>query len=132
MNRRIIVAAIFLLLVSPAWAIDFAQPILGLDGSPLPNAVGKAAPLTLEQIAEDALLANYADEQGAGPTTRPISGDEKVKRYALALKIHDAPNKADVALTIDEAKLLKDLIGKAYGPAVVGPAWHMLEAASAK
>jgi hypothetical protein len=115
--------SIFVLLLTGhiANATDFTQPINQLDGSPFTDGAGKPIVTTLETAAETALLANHQDEQN-------LSGDEKIKRYALALKIFN--NKKDVNLTADEIALVKKLIAKVYSPLVVGEAWRMLDPTS--
>ena len=53
-----------------------------------------------------------------------ISGDEKVKRWKLACRIH---TQDEAEISIEEAKLIKDLVGKYYGPVIVGQVWEALE-----
>ncbi|MDQ7799572.1 MAG: hypothetical protein RDU76_11635 [Candidatus Edwardsbacteria bacterium] len=53
-----------------------------------------------------------------------ISGDEKAKRWKLACRIH---GQAEAEISIEEAKLIKDLVGKYYGPVIVGQVWDALE-----
>lgn len=105
--------------LAPANALDFTQPILQLDGSPIQGADGKPQPdYTLEKVAEQALLGRFQDESSA-------LGDEMTKRYDLAQRIYN--HKADVTLSVEELSLVKRLIGKAFPPLIVGQAWHMLD-----
>jgi len=90
--------------------IDFAKTIKTLDGNELDP------PRTLGQISADALLNNYPDEK--------IDGDEKAKRFKLALRIVDAK---DADLKSEEIAKIKRLVGIAYAPLVVGQAFDMLE-----
>lgn len=53
-----------------------------------------------------------------------ISGEEKYKRGKLAGRIFD---EEEVELSLDEAKLLKDLVGKAFSASVVVPVWDLLD-----
>ena len=53
-----------------------------------------------------------------------ITGDEKVKRWKLACRIH---GQDQAEISIEEAKLIKDLVGKYYGPVIVGQVWESLE-----
>lgn len=103
---------------------NFEQPIIDLWGKeikpqdPRTGAYLEDKPsLTLTTVALNALLNTYEDEK--------ITGKEKADRMQLALKINKNPKEAD--LTIEQMKLVKDLIGKAYGPLIVGRAYEMLE-----
>lgn len=99
--------------------IDFTTVLTDLDGKPIADK--DAPPVTLGDVTANALFASYRDEQP--------SGQDKVKRWTLALRVH----KAQAAeLTADEIKLIKDLIGKGYGPLIVGQAWQILDPASVK
>lgn len=80
------------------------------------NATGKRE-MTLKLAAVNALQAQFEDE-------RALDGEEKFKRGKLAEKIYLG---VDVDLTIEEIAKVKKLIGKAYGPNVVTPAWTALE-----
>ena len=147
------IAVAFALITTPALAtpIDFLTPITQLDGKPFTKigelseaerkvvgdliargyTVGEPEPSTLGLVAKNAVLATYQDE----PT---LSGDEKAKRYALALKIQDAVgDKAgmfhgQLDLKAGEIELLKKLIAKSYNPLVVGQTWKILDPASMK
>lgn len=88
--------------------IDFSKDILDLDGKP--------TELKLDAVSKTALLASYPDEQN-------LSGDEKVKRFQLALKI--APKEVDVS--VEDAALIKKLIAKGYATLVTARAWEILE-----
>lgn len=97
---------------------DFSQQLVGLGGQQLMEANGdEQRPMTLAVVAVNALMGQYADEQG-------LTGDEKFRRYQLAERI-DAGGVQDVSA--EEVALLKKLIGKAYGPMLVGPAFKALE-----
>ena len=109
-----------LLSASPAMALDFTQPITTLDGKPFKDPSGQVSDITLAVIAENALLQAYSDETN-------LSGEDKIKRYALARKIED--NKK-VDLSAEEIALLKKLIAKSYNPLITGQSWHMLDPAS--
>lgn len=90
--------------------IDFSQSLKTLEGAELDP------PRTLGQISADALLANYPDEK--------IDGDEKAKRFRLALRLVDG-KVADVKS--EEISKIKRLIGIAFLPLIVGQAYAMLE-----
>lgn len=94
---------------------DFSIKIRGIDGKPLVDAVTKEE-ATVQTALVNALTAEYRDEK--------IEGSEKMKRWVLAERIHS--NK-EIDLTAEEASLLKNLVGKAFGPIVVGPVWNALD-----
>ena len=91
--------------------INFNQPIKNIQGEEIKD-------LTLKTVSVEALLATFSDEQS-------LSGEEKAKRYVLATRIYANPEELD--LTIEEMAKIKQLIGKGYGPLIVGQAWGMLE-----
>lgn len=98
--------------------VDFSAPILDLLGNGLPAKGGKV--LTLGEVACEVLQAQFQDEAN-------LSAQEKYKRYGLALKL--APG-GEVDLTIEEAELLKRLIGKGCSALVMGRSFDMFEAAA--
>jgi hypothetical protein len=107
---------------STAYAIDFATPITQIDGTtPLRSEGDKGKIITLGDVAENALLGSFPDEQN-------LKGEDKIKRYAIARKIED--QRKDPVLTADEIALIKTLIAKAYNPLVTGHAWKLLDPAS--
>lgn len=77
-------------------------------------------PLTLRSVLCNALMGQYEDEKA-------LNGEEKVLRWKLAQKVHseDEPD-----LTVEDVALVKKLVGKAYGPVVVGPALTLLDPVS--
>lgn len=96
--------------------IDFNQTIKQIDGTELTITEGKEA--TLKHFALEALQLNFQDETN-------LSADTKCKRWLLATRIYANPAKID--LTAEEIVEIKKLIGKAYGPMIVGQAFQMLE-----
>lgn len=101
---------------------DFTQLILDLHDKPVRMQTGPnpedVTEMTLGAIAMNALLGTYEDE-------RSLTGKEKAERMQLALKINKRPSEAD--LTAEQLAKLKELIGKAYGPLIVGRAYELLE-----
>jgi hypothetical protein len=71
----------------------------------------------LQKIIVDALQANVKGEES-------IAGTEKVKRFQLAVKVYSGD---EVELSAEDIALIKDLIGKLYGPLVVGRSYELLE-----
>ena len=96
--------------------INFNQPIKNITGEDIKD-------LTLKTVSVEALLATFDDE-------RSLSGEEKAKRYLLATRIYANPE--DIDLTVEEIAKIKQLIGKGYGPLVVGQAWEILEGREVK
>lgn len=90
--------------------IDFAAPVLDLDGKQVEDK-------TIGKLIVDALMAQYPDETS-------LSGEEKLKRFELAQVAHKA-NGQDVS--VEDAALIKKLIGKAYGPLVVGRVYALIK-----
>ena len=112
--------------------INFNRPLADLDGSPLDLTTmacqlcgrpKESRPATLRGVCADALVARYVDEQDSR-SGRDLPGEEKMKRYALALKI-TAADEFDV--TPEELALIRTLVAKMFGPRVMGPAWAMLD-----
>jgi hypothetical protein len=98
--------------------INFTQAIVGLDGKPVQAGEGKTStPFTLSDASVNALLASL-------PEDGKLSGVDKYNYAELARKIYQ--NK-DVILTVEEIATIKDRIGKAYGPLIVGSAWRLLD-----
>lgn len=87
--------------------VDVDTTLKHIDGNDLP--------LTLKKACIEALMAQTQDDRA--------SGEVKFKRYELAVKVNSG---ATVDISPEEAAMLKDLIGKVYGPGVVGPAYKLL------
>lgn len=94
---------------------DFTLQLVDLDGNPLKNG---DKPSDLCFVALTALMATFDDE-------RTLTGKEKADRYQLAMKINKRPKEVDI--TVEQLALVKQLIGKAFGPLVVGQAYELLE-----
>lgn len=117
MRRNYLTAVLSLaMLTTPALAIDFKAEMTAIDGKAIPADPGKPEALTLQRVCEDALIASYPDEQ-------TLPSDEKNRRFWLAIKIHGGEQN----LSADEITMLKKVIGKGYGPLVVGRAFGMLD-----
>jgi hypothetical protein len=107
--------------------INVTQQLKSIEGEPLttPKATcpqcgqaTEAVPVTVRQIVTGALMA-----QRQGET---LSGEEKVRRYALALRVH---NENEPDLPVEDVALIKELVGQGYGPLVVGQVWVLLDPA---
>lgn len=102
--------------------VDFGAAIKTLSGVTVVEEVEKDGeivkePVTLKVVALNALMAQYKDEE-------KLTGAEKMSRYVLAQRIHGG----NTEMSAEDVALLKKLIGKAYGTAVVGAAYSILEA----
>jgi hypothetical protein len=93
--------------------VDVTAVLKSLKGETLQDG---ESDVSLRSVATAALMMVYPDEQAVG-------GEEKFSRYKLALRMNAD---SSVELTPEEAAKVKQLIGKAFGPAVVGPAYELL------
>ena len=111
--------------------VTIGTVLVGMDDSPLKDKIPSGQKnlmggdimidgpeITLRAVSMTALTGVYEDE-------RNLSGDEKVKRWMLAVKLKRAGDSVD--LVSEEIVLIKKLIGKAYGPIVCGQSWQLLE-----
>ena len=84
-------------------------------------------PTRLKHICISALMN---PEIEMGPDLKPravqIDGNQKFDRWHLASKIYNANGIVELD-SKEEITPLKDLIGKGYGPIIVGQAWDALE-----
>lgn len=122
MKRMMVIAA--LVVSTSAWAIDFTTPLHAIGGGPFKDEKGQVQELILGQIAENALMASDQADR---------DGNEKMKSFLLALKLHEKGTGSfakDANLSAEELSRIKDKIGKFYPPAVVGAAWSVIDPAS--
>ena len=105
--------------------INVTQTLKNLDGSELQDVqqtcptcgqTTEARTWTLRLVLQTALMTIMRGEN--------TDGAEKVTRYALAMRVHQSD---EVELNVEERAKLKDLVGKIYGPLIVGQVWEMLE-----
>lgn len=82
----------------------------------------KHPPWTLRNISENVLLMPDIDKDGE---QKEMTGDEKCKRYDLAMRIHKATGLVD--LQAEEIVLLKKLIARGYSTLIVGQAFGILD-----
>jgi hypothetical protein len=120
---RTLLTILLLLFSAPAFAteIDFSQILTSLDGQAVPNCpagnCNNPPPLTLGDAVVLALTVNLPDDKNT-------TSDEKFKRYVLAQKIY---GHSKVDLKAEDISKIKEAIGKAYGPVVLGRAWQLLD-----
>ncbi len=92
--------------------------IENLKGTPLTiNGKENGEKATVGWACVEALLATYEDEKNLG-------GEEKIKRHKIAVKIHGKP---EVDLKAEEITKIKNLVGKAFGPLIVGRVFEILD-----
>lgn len=93
---------------------DQGRPVTDAAGN---LAFGKGEPYTIGKICIEALTNTYQDETD-------LSGQEKFERWNLAQKLH-GENQAEIS--VEEATLIKTLVGKGYGPVIVGPVYTAID-----
>ena len=74
---------------------------------------------TLLDVCVEALLCLFESE-------RNEAGKSKYKRWKLAENLMKSVS-GIVELTVEELAQIKERVGKRYGPAIIGPAYAMLE-----
>lgn len=94
--------------------LNCKKVITNLKGKPFQEE-GKN--LTLGDVCCNALLFSYPEEKN-------VSGKVKYERWKLAAKLVDG---GTVDVTLEDMTLIKDLVGKFYGPLLVGPIYNILE-----
>lgn len=97
--------------------LNVSTELTALNGQTLPNTLsdGKVVPLIVKDVVVNVVMAPSDKDDGMA----------KVRKYDLAMKLYKADG--DVELTLEEAKEIKDLLGKSpFGPVVVGPILHLL------
>lgn len=82
-----------------------------------PNAKGEAEPVTVRKVIINALMTPEQKDTGV----------QKVEKYSLAM---DIQKQDEIELTPEQIVLLKEAIGKPYGPVVVGPVSMLLDGKS--
>ena len=95
--------------------INFSTPLKTLDGVAMKLSDASDEMATIARVCVDALMD--------GTDSKEINGDEKLKRYQLAMRLRDG---GEVDVSLEEAVLLKQLTGKLYSPLVVGQVWPVL------
>jgi len=95
--------------------INLDQTFKTLNGVEIKDEEGKG--IKLLTICQNALIS-------AGDQQQKESGEEKAKRYQLAIKL---ANGGEIELTAEDIAKIKKLIGESYAPIIVGQAYDMLE-----
>ena len=105
--------------------IDFGQELKTIEGDVLQRTRRKGdqiteVPATLQWAAVEALLS-------VDPKVT-ISGEDKAKRYELALKIQESNGSID--LGVDDVSFVKKICDDHFAPLVMGQTRKMLEGKS--
>lgn len=104
MKRALTILAC-LAFATPAFAVDFTQPILDFNGAPMHETSDPASPIvTLGLAASAALLRQQTTPDGR---PQPIDPIKSAKRALLAQRIARA---SDATLTAEETAEIKTLI----------------------
>lgn len=123
--------------------VDFNQPLRDLEGNPVeeteevqvivqnngkPEAVsqikkvynqdGTVRLVTFKTLCARALIAMFRDEQN-------LPAEKKVSRFTLAQKIVAATG--PVELSLEEAVMAKEVVGKMFSPLIVGQVFGALK-----
>lgn len=106
--------------------IDFNQELKTIEGNTLMRAKQEGGavvelPATLKWAAVEALLATRGEQS-------KLSGEEKAKRYDLALKIQESEGALE--LGVDDVSLIKKLCDENFAPLIVGQTRKLLDAKS--
>lgn len=103
--------------------IDFGKKLTDFNGNPVKQMNGDKSLVdaSLSSVCVEALMARFPDET--------LSAEQQLSRYALAKAIHKAEA---LEITTDDIVLLKRLLAKGYGPAIVGAACEILDPAAIK
>lgn len=91
--------------------INPSDPIRDFDGQPIEKE-------TIGGCICNALMAT-------GPRDHDMTGEEKLRRFKLAMRVHGRA--IPVSISVEEAALIKRVVGQAYGPMVVGQVWEAID-----
>jgi len=105
--------------------IDFNQELKTIEGDTLRRSKASGTsvvqiPATLKWAAVEALLGSPPEEK--------TSGEEKGRRYDLALRIQTAEEPLD--LSVEDIAYVKRLCDVSFPPLIVGQTRRMLEGAT--
>lgn len=102
---------------------DFSRIVTDLDGKPIQDHIdlgdGKTEKMDL-QLGTACGRACLAWAPGA-----EMSGQEKFDRYELARLVHT--NGKNVEVPTEQLGKIKEYVGEAFSPLVVGAIWTLLE-----
>lgn len=116
MKKNFLLCMFMLCVNSYCYSINFTTQLKELDGKPIVIAKDMP-PLTLSDVCVNALETPL-------DTDKQMSGQEKFKLDQIARKIYNGKN---IDLTVEEISTIKERVGKAYGPMIVGQVWKLLD-----
>lgn len=90
--------------------INFEKEIFDRGGKSFPKK------LTLGAATDEALCQPLPFDQS--------TGQQKYDRYQLAERLKPG---GTIEVRVEDVAIIKEMIGRVFGPAVVGQAWDMLE-----
>jgi hypothetical protein len=96
--------------------LDVTKVLKNIAGDNLmeSNEKGEAEVVTLRTILVNALMIPEQKD----------TGTQKAEKYGLAI---DIQRNDEVEITSEQAAMLKEVVGKPYGPVVVGPVFAILD-----
>jgi len=97
--------------------IDFGQELLGIDGKPIMDPQSQEA-IRLNSVCINALMGQLEEDS-------KVAGEKKLARWTLACRVQNG--KGPIDMTAEEIADIKDRVGKAFAPVIVGPAFLALD-----
>ncbi len=95
------------------------EELLNMKGEQLKDQAD--AVVTLRNVCVNSVLGDYGEQ---------LRMRDKYKRFKLAQKLEAAPAEG-VEITASDAKLIEELIAKAYPPIIAGQAYELIEGIAA-
>jgi len=95
--------------------LNLNQVLVDLDQQPFADGA------TYKTVILSSLLATLPGDEKAG-------AKEKVSLFQLSMKVHDQADDCD--LTSEEITLIKDRVGRAFAPLVVGRVFALIDPAT--
>ena len=96
---------------------DLSLGIKTYKGEEVKDAQGVVTPVS-------DFIVNALDTIATSEATT-LTGVDRQARFMIGVKIYDKPT--EVELTPEDASLCKEVVGKCYGPLVVGRIWAILD-----
>lgn len=94
--------------------IDTTKELMSISGQPLQNEDRTST--TLRHVIQNALLGGLQGDE-------KLSGADKLALWNLAKRA----SRDEAEFNVEELATIKERIGRAYGPVVVGPAYEIID-----